>query len=371
MKIRRSSATAAPRRSEKLGRVTPEFFSTLGVRPLAGRSRSPTPDMTYQTDHVAILSHEYWQSHYNADPGVLGKRIRMDGDQKVIVGVLAGALPLPLVPCAGLHAALVGGGRAQRRLPPQCRQDPDRPPRGRRHCWRTPGAQVDASGCRARPRIPRGQAGRRGRDPHGGGPAPGGLRCVDPAHPHPPAGRGPVSSSSSDASTSSICCCIRASNRSREMAIRQALGAGRRQIIRDVMTETMTPHGRRRSSSAFGSGRWASGSSETLGVDRLPLGAEVVFNGRLAGSPRVLGAVGIGAAVAVPIAWFKPARRARARPQVRDARRHGEFRRAAASKGLHRGADRAGLRSPDGGGACSASACGGRWRSRPGFAPIT
>ena len=40
--------------------------------------------MTYQTDHEAMLSYEYWKAAYDADPDVLGKTIRMDGDPQVI-----------------------------------------------------------------------------------------------------------------------------------------------------------------------------------------------------------------------------------------------------------------------------------------------
>jgi hypothetical protein len=40
---------------EKLGRVTPEFFATLGIKPLMGRVFTDA-EMTYQTDHVAMLA---------------------------------------------------------------------------------------------------------------------------------------------------------------------------------------------------------------------------------------------------------------------------------------------------------------------------
>ncbi len=72
---------------ENLGRVTSEFFDTLGVKPFLGRAFTDT-EMTYQTDHVAMLGYEYWHSHYNADPAILGKSIRMDGLNRTIVGVL-------------------------------------------------------------------------------------------------------------------------------------------------------------------------------------------------------------------------------------------------------------------------------------------
>src|SRR5471032_3321185 len=41
---------------EKMGRVTPEFFDTLGVAPFMGRAFKES-EMTYQTDHVALIGY--------------------------------------------------------------------------------------------------------------------------------------------------------------------------------------------------------------------------------------------------------------------------------------------------------------------------
>src|SRR4051794_6816389 len=54
---------------ENLGRFTPEFLTTLGVTPFLGRSFQEK-EMTYQTDHVAMISYEYWRSKFGADPDV-------------------------------------------------------------------------------------------------------------------------------------------------------------------------------------------------------------------------------------------------------------------------------------------------------------
>src|SRR5665213_552905 len=51
----------------EVGRVTPDFFSTLGVSPALGRAFTDA-EMTYNTDKVAVLSDGYWRQHYNADP---------------------------------------------------------------------------------------------------------------------------------------------------------------------------------------------------------------------------------------------------------------------------------------------------------------
>src|SRR5580692_8036272 len=54
---------------ENLGRVTPEFFRTLGITPFMGRTFRED-EMTYQSDHVAMLSYEFWKTHFDADPQV-------------------------------------------------------------------------------------------------------------------------------------------------------------------------------------------------------------------------------------------------------------------------------------------------------------
>src|SRR6266511_2891927 len=71
-----------------LMRVSPEFFTTLGVDSIRGRAFREE-EMTYQTDGVAILTDSYWRHRCNADPHILGRQIRVDGFQKTIMGVLS------------------------------------------------------------------------------------------------------------------------------------------------------------------------------------------------------------------------------------------------------------------------------------------
>jgi predicted permease len=67
--------------------VTPNFFSTLGVKPTLGRDFA---DSEQQRDgpHVAILSHSFWQSEFGAAPNIVGRVIRLDNHPVTIVGVL-------------------------------------------------------------------------------------------------------------------------------------------------------------------------------------------------------------------------------------------------------------------------------------------
>lgn len=70
-----------------IARVTPEFFSTLGV-PLARGRAFTDAELAYGTDQVAILTDEYWRSHFGADPHVLGRTFLNDGLTQTIIGVL-------------------------------------------------------------------------------------------------------------------------------------------------------------------------------------------------------------------------------------------------------------------------------------------
>ena len=69
--------------------VTTNFFSTLGVSPLLGRdfiSREDLPSGSGPT--VALLSYSFWRSDFSADPGVIGRVIRLDGKPVTVIGVL-------------------------------------------------------------------------------------------------------------------------------------------------------------------------------------------------------------------------------------------------------------------------------------------
>jgi predicted permease len=95
---------------------------------------------------------------------------------------------------------------------------------------------------------------------------------------------------------------IRASGRAKEMAIRQSMGASRKHVAQQVLVETVTLT---LVGGLLGLVVGASGLRllKVLGADRLPLGAEIVFDGSLAAIGFV-GAILLGVLVALPIAWF-------------------------------------------------------------------
>lgn len=68
-------------------RVTWNFFDVLGVAPAVGRTFRSNEDTETATP-VCILSHGFWTQRLNGDPSVIGRAIRIEGRDTVIVGVL-------------------------------------------------------------------------------------------------------------------------------------------------------------------------------------------------------------------------------------------------------------------------------------------
>jgi predicted permease len=67
--------------------VSPNFFDTLGVTPARGRAFL-TGATASDDDRSAIVSDRLWRTSLNADPGVVGRAIIIDGLPRMVVGVL-------------------------------------------------------------------------------------------------------------------------------------------------------------------------------------------------------------------------------------------------------------------------------------------
>jgi putative ABC transport system permease protein len=67
--------------------VSAGFFETLGVRPILGRWLIREEDLP-GADHVAVLGEGLWRRRYGADPGIVGRTIRVDNDALKVVGVM-------------------------------------------------------------------------------------------------------------------------------------------------------------------------------------------------------------------------------------------------------------------------------------------
>jgi putative ABC transport system permease protein len=74
--------------------VSPAFFSTLGIKPILGRTLLPDEDQPGK-DLSVVISRKLWQRRFNSDPNVVGKTIDLNGKNFAVVGVAAGAADLP------------------------------------------------------------------------------------------------------------------------------------------------------------------------------------------------------------------------------------------------------------------------------------
>jgi len=284
---------------ENVGRVTPEFFATLGVPMAMGRAFNES-EMTYQTDNEAILTDSYWRQHFNADPDVLGKNVRSDGIPRQIVGILPpdfrflssqAKIFLPLSSEEGERNLLARHNNYVveiARLKPGVTVEEAQ-------------AQIDghnnAHAAEFRFAKEAAEAGFR--------------TIVAPLHADHVASVRPTLLLLQAGALLLLLIgganlvnllLIRASDRVKELAVRQSMGASRWHVMRQVMTETvlLTVVG-----GLCGLIVGAGGIRllAVIGADQLPLGANIAFDGRLAFAT-LLAAVVLGAVISAPIAWF-------------------------------------------------------------------
>ncbi len=94
------------------GIVTPDFFDTVGIRPLTGRTFNAGEEVAAGPEglQTVMLSYSGWQRLFNADPQIIGQRFKIDGNEVQIIGVTPeGIFPLQKEPI-DYWATLIGGG---------------------------------------------------------------------------------------------------------------------------------------------------------------------------------------------------------------------------------------------------------------------
>ncbi|MFC1660384.1 ABC transporter permease, partial [Gemmatimonadota bacterium] len=67
--------------------VTDGVFRALRVQPILGRGFT-SEDTQTDSPFTVILSHQYWEDRYNADPGVLAQTLTVGGSPREIIGVM-------------------------------------------------------------------------------------------------------------------------------------------------------------------------------------------------------------------------------------------------------------------------------------------
>lgn len=75
--------------------VTPDLFPTLGVDPILGRHLHPGEEEKGRNWESVLISHKVWTERYGADPGILGKTLRINGRTRAIVGVMPAGFRWP------------------------------------------------------------------------------------------------------------------------------------------------------------------------------------------------------------------------------------------------------------------------------------
>ncbi len=68
--------------------VTGNYFTMLGVQPALGRLLLPSEGQTPGADPVLVLGNKYWKRRFAADPSVVGKSVKVNGNAFTIVGVV-------------------------------------------------------------------------------------------------------------------------------------------------------------------------------------------------------------------------------------------------------------------------------------------
>ena len=292
---------------EELMRVSPDFFATLGINLAIGRTFSEAETITPIQDRgVAILTDGYWRQRFRSDPNVLGQILRVNGVPRKIIGVLPPGFRF-LSSDARFFLPLTS--RADLRTPKQRHSGG-----GGTHMIAR--LKADATIAQAQAQIDAHNAAMEKDDPDAKAMTDAGFRSpvVSLHAQHVRSIRPTLLLIQAGvffllligAVNLVNLLLIRASGRAKEMAIRQSMGASRRHVVRQVIVETvaLTFTG-----GVLGlvAGAWGVRLLELLGAERLPLGAQIVFDSRLA-FIGLAGAIVLGVVIALPIAWFNLSR---------------------------------------------------------------
>jgi len=83
--------------AERIGgaTVSGDFFATFGISPLIGRAFS-TEEFQPGRNQVVILSYAFWQQRFGGSQDAIGRSLRLDGETVTIVGVMPSRFDYPM-----------------------------------------------------------------------------------------------------------------------------------------------------------------------------------------------------------------------------------------------------------------------------------
>jgi predicted permease len=73
--------------------VSANYFRALGVEPRIGRGFRDGEDELPGREAVAVLGPDFWRNEFAADPGIVGRRVRVNGTEVTVIGVAPASFP--------------------------------------------------------------------------------------------------------------------------------------------------------------------------------------------------------------------------------------------------------------------------------------
>ncbi|HEX6599410.1 MAG TPA: ABC transporter permease, partial [Gemmatimonadaceae bacterium] len=217
----------------KTAHVSAGFFPALGTHAELGRTFLPS-DTAQGANHVAVVSHAFWQNQLGGDPQVVGRTVRLSDESYTVLGVMPAGFDFPTpeanvwLPSSLMGEDDVGAGRVARWMDVVARAKPGVTPAQVR-------ADVDKLERRLAESYPESNAGwtsadvQRVRD-----------TIVGPVR------RGLLVLLGAVGLVLLVVCVnvanlmlVRGTARERELSLRAAIGAGRARIMRLLLTESL------------------------------------------------------------------------------------------------------------------------------------